>query len=766
MENDAVGDAETEKQIKPAQGDDYRESSDESDSDDESTVAAEINSAREYVQANPYSYEAYENLVRVLRTSDLFAVREARKEFANRFPLAPPKWLEWIEDEVRIAVTANDRSRIATDIYERALQDYVSVDIAESYLQFQLERYKLGEITKETLSRLFENLVGPGAAGRIFTDGIRIWRLYRQKMEEIGGSLEEKVSLLAKQLCLPLAGNNAETHNHAFETCCSEYRDKITDNQIATESCEIFEQKLINSGSRPGEFSGVRSHELVMQYMSYACHEETRVALSAVIIWERCVAECFLHPSVWHKYVSFCRKLLSDCETLAVVRRAVRNVPWDLDLWRMLLQVSEPRWALSSSSGIDELNQIMARLAPHVVMASDGFKTLQLARTIVLVFYTLSTDIPSVNAEHEVICTVLSFVEQGSLQWAELMSLICRLERRFKKNVLTSFMEQVVAARGNEARWWICYSQVVQDKAAAEQLFRRGMEHMSDEHEVRTLGDAWLAFEMSCALKRNTDIYLVFDAMDDKLMALTSSDERNETFVTHARARAPPPLAKPRRKKRKAAEHRSKPIAKEQSKSSKDEIMCDSHAEHDDGYKRSDAEPRVVYVNNLPFTATTEELRRAFQPAGGVRDVRLPVRSDGATKGFAYVEFDNEESVEAAIALHKMKICGREAWVRRSKPPRKSTQRTGPSNSSSASGSSKQDGFRGKVQNSTRRKIIGGIGDRSGTRDGHSGMKRADDEVMQDDNGDASSAADSDVKYNQGSQLRQSDFREMFFGKS
>ncbi|KAI8067197.1 hypothetical protein BC940DRAFT_239402 [Gongronella butleri] len=58
----------------------------------------------------------------------------------------------------------------------------------------------------------------------------------------------------------------------------------------------------------------------------------------------------------------------------------------------------------------------------------------------------------------------------------------------------------------------------------------------------------------------------------------------------------------------------------------------------------------TLFVGNLPFTATKESLRAAFEWAGNIRSVRLGTFEDtGKCKGFGYVDFDFVEDATKAI---------------------------------------------------------------------------------------------------------------------
>jgi RNA recognition motif-containing protein len=57
-----------------------------------------------------------------------------------------------------------------------------------------------------------------------------------------------------------------------------------------------------------------------------------------------------------------------------------------------------------------------------------------------------------------------------------------------------------------------------------------------------------------------------------------------------------------------------------------------------------------LYIGNLTFSATAEEVRSAFQPHGTVTDVRLVMdRETGRSRGFAFVTMGSDEEAERAM---------------------------------------------------------------------------------------------------------------------
>src|SRR5579859_5716784 len=60
--------------------------------------------------------------------------------------------------------------------------------------------------------------------------------------------------------------------------------------------------------------------------------------------------------------------------------------------------------------------------------------------------------------------------------------------------------------------------------------------------------------------------------------------------------------------------------------------------------------PSKVFVGNLNFNTTKEEVQALFAQIGELRDVFLPVdRDTGRKRGFAFVEFASDEDAQKAI---------------------------------------------------------------------------------------------------------------------
>jgi len=77
-----------------------------------------------------------------------------------------------------------------------------------------------------------------------------------------------------------------------------------------------------------------------------------------------------------------------------------------------------------------------------------------------------------------------------------------------------------------------------------------------------------------------------------------------------------------------------------------------------------------IYVGNLPFNATEDELRSAFAAFGEVSSVNLITdRDTGRSKGFAFVEMAQNSAADSAIkGLNDSEMGGRNLKVNQAKP--------------------------------------------------------------------------------------------------
>uniref|UniRef100_A0A1I7UCY1 RRM domain-containing protein n=1 Tax=Caenorhabditis tropicalis TaxID=1561998 RepID=A0A1I7UCY1_9PELO len=83
-------------------------------------------------------------------------------------------------------------------------------------------------------------------------------------------------------------------------------------------------------------------------------------------------------------------------------------------------------------------------------------------------------------------------------------------------------------------------------------------------------------------------------------------------------------------------------------------------------------EKSKIFVRNVHFQATEDELRNLFSKFGMVTSVRRVTHRDGKPKGVAFIDFDSEASAQKAVASgDKLMLRDRELEVAISNPPAK-----------------------------------------------------------------------------------------------
>jgi RNA recognition motif-containing protein len=79
---------------------------------------------------------------------------------------------------------------------------------------------------------------------------------------------------------------------------------------------------------------------------------------------------------------------------------------------------------------------------------------------------------------------------------------------------------------------------------------------------------------------------------------------------------------------------------------------------------------RRLYVGNLPYSATEEQLTELFSRAGKVDSVRvMRDMATGRARGFAFVEMGSDEDAQKAISeFHEQQMEGRALVVNEARP--------------------------------------------------------------------------------------------------
>lgn len=107
---------------------------------------------------------------------------------------------------------------------------------------------------------------------------------------------------------------------------------------------------------------------------------------------------------------------------------------------------------------------------------------------------------------------------------------------------------------------------------------------------------------------------------------------------------------------REAKKLRELQAAAEQASNNGDDDGVPMETEED----KSQADNRSVYVGNVDYSATPEEIQGHFQACGTINRVTILCdKFTGHPKGYAYVEFAEPDHIDAALAMDNSLFRGR-----------------------------------------------------------------------------------------------------------
>eukprot|EP00954_Amorphochlora_amoebiformis_P024984 1370050-Amorphochlora_amoeboformis.AAC.1 len=297
----------------------------------------EIKRLEEKVKSDPDNYENYVALVQALRKAlKTGRLRDVRERMADKFPLPESLWMEWINDERLSTNKKNDYTGYMMDLFEKAVEDYISPKIWTAFAEFVAESkstdYKSEDVYEKAIVEV----------GSHIPEGHVIWDSYRKYLSRTGADVCRIRNLYRKELSVPTA-KMPETMS-AYVTWERSTSKKPPDDKIlkvyASAKQQLdkrasYEEKLTALGqTAPGMISPAKM-QVWLDYLDFEMKNSKKKDYSRVkLTYERAIAEGFLSERLWKRYLAFIRAKLNDTDMLCeVYSRATRNCVWSSDLW-------------------------------------------------------------------------------------------------------------------------------------------------------------------------------------------------------------------------------------------------------------------------------------------------------------------------------------------------------------------------------------------------------------------------------------------------
>ncbi|KAM9968839.1 hypothetical protein ACTFIW_000240 [Dictyostelium discoideum] len=365
---------------------DLSNSSDDDDEDDSSDDDDNMESKTDYensseglevglleikLREDPYSFEKNLNYINALskftKQSNYQTLREAREKFQSIHPLSQDIWLAWFSDEQKYMKTDNDKQYILS-LYEKALNDFISVKINVSYCKFiiKINTNSGGLINNvKEIRKQFERSLEQ--CGDDIIESPLLWSEYRMfeqmLLSQIKDDKEKQTQtkiirdLYHRQLSNPMIGldsiyndyqqwehsqfsidnNNNNNNNEEKEKEKEEIKIKFEKSLKQFKEREPFEIAL-----KEKKYLDQRKWKEYIEFEKQQQHNDKPMRVA--ILFERELKSFSNHFSIWSFYLTYLEKFSNFKDLhLKVFSRSLRSIYYSGEHWSKYLLLLEER---------------------------------------------------------------------------------------------------------------------------------------------------------------------------------------------------------------------------------------------------------------------------------------------------------------------------------------------------------------------------------------------------------------------------------------
>ncbi|XP_055843530.1 squamous cell carcinoma antigen recognized by T-cells 3 [Episyrphus balteatus] len=689
-EDDVLMDEDTMGEPDAAAIDEEDDDDDDSDDDVDDTIkhVLEYNNLLKEIKENQYAYDKYVKLCELShKTDDLDNIRNAYNLFASVYPLSPEIWLEYLKIEVGVALSEEEIQKV-DELFQKALKDYYSLEIASEYITIASKTNRATEIWDEIL----------GTYGLHCLKGNNFFKLYRQYVASLEKSADEKTSLniqsYLRQLKLPLF--DMEDIYIEFKVAYEQNKAAPAYSGIDWEAIEneYFRakrhlQKILPHEQKLLDIDDKFYREKAEIYRSYIKESDKFLDENILqTLYERLVADCCLNADCWFEYISFLDyrdeyerpKELQDLpvfrqNAVDVSNRALRNCSWNEKLYIKRMQLLE-----KMEKSRQEIQEVLES------SLSVGFQTPEPVVAIWLEYLTYLRRLTNYEDEEE--CEVLRrnfnlcWNSLGQ-QWGVLADCNCEIlqfwgrleygplqDPKKGKELWTTVMES--SDNATKSGLWIEFSQLElrRDLDATRKLFRKAL-HSQDLDNPFVIISAWQRFERCNGSMRN----MVSCQKDcDQFLEQYQKTIKDISFKLEQKPKADKKGNKDR--KRKASDVSQETNVQDK----KAKIVTDASAtefspkdarkssttgafkEHENQEIDLTKDHLRIFVSNLNYDSNEDEVKEQL-PELRISSINLIRSVNGRSRGFGYIELEDETEVDKALKLDRKMISGRPIYI-------------------------------------------------------------------------------------------------------
>eukprot|EP00775_Hariotina_reticulata_P001716 gene1716-2059_t len=645
------------------------------------------------LEANPTVYDTHIQLIDVLRTAKLKErLRTARQRMHALFPFNETQWMDWINDEMD-GISSNQDVEQIKQMFQLAMDDYVSVSLWESYLEFL--QAADSEVASKTAdgAAAFRKVAEEAltAVGLHLAEGKHLWQLYRSYEMGVaeaapGGddrnkALEKVRSLFHRQLQLP---------QPAAAELLQEYEawEEQDGKGMVPEHIKAAAERSANGAqlraAHEAAVGGEKTHDaqLLAAYMAYIQLEKAQKDPARLqLLYERAIAAFPVTSELWLQYTKWLEAELKVPSVInKVYARAVRNCPWVGALWAAALR------ALERCGGTDEQHAALTEKALTAGMQGpEDYMSVLLARAD-----CLRHQLAAQPGDSQLAAKLRAWLSRSSDLMAQyfpdqldrslrLPAYWAQLEGQLLSDLAAMRAVWEDTVKGPLGRYhdtWLAWANMerhLRQLGASRSVFKRCYTRKFEEGGQLAMAYEWLRFERE---EGSAD-----DLFQASLKAAAQAAKKLSRDEVKAMRRANDPNWKERKPgvKRDHDEGEAAPTKRTKNKDA-DDAMADAEPPNAPSTSQAVAaeaggdrvvytDEHTVFVKGLGFDVDEEDLRRLFEGLG-VKAVRMGLdKVTGQRRGFAYVEFNTDDAVSRASEKDGEVLNGRRLFIAKSAPP-------------------------------------------------------------------------------------------------
>ncbi|XP_061387180.1 squamous cell carcinoma antigen recognized by T-cells 3 [Musca vetustissima] len=656
---------------------------DDDDNDDEELKALkEFQAILEELAVNQYAYDKYVRLCELSHTTgDLDNIRKAYTTFSNVYPLTPELWQRYISVELTLAQSESEVQQVKK-LFQRALRDYYSCDLALEYATFAKRCTDSTAIWEEIL----------GTYGLNCHKGQDFFKLYRQQFPE-DTYRDEYIQSFLKELRYPL--NQMEESYIEFKVYYEKNKELFADRQdIDWEAIDAkyfkakehlkkilpYEEKLQTLGAN-------LYRERAEVYFDYIKESDKYLDENVLqTIYERMVAECCLNADCWLKYIDFIdyrdefgrpkdlQKLpLFEQTPDDICQRALRNCTWSPELYIKRIQILE-----KMDRSKTEVQEVLESAAVA------GFQTPEPAVTVWLEYLTYLRRHTDWTDPDE--CDIirknfnLAWTILGQ-QWGVLADCNCEIlqfwgrleygplqDPKKGKELWTTVMES--ADNALKSGLWIEFAllEMRRDLEATRRLFSKALNTPGLDNPL-VITSAWERFE-----RCNGNVKTLNNCLKEcNTFKQQYSVQASTTFAQQKSQKSSTKTAT-KRKSNNQTESTSAPPSKQTKFGDEQPAPTTSQSKVGDAKKEATFKEHEnqeidlskdhlrIFLSNLDYNLTEDEIREEL-PELNIVDIELIRSGNGRSRGFGYAVLPSEAEVEKALSLDRKDVRGRPVFI-------------------------------------------------------------------------------------------------------